>query len=111
MTAFYAFAGINHFRSPEMYVTMMPPYLPAPEILHLVAGGVEILVAIMFWVTALRKWASYLTIALLVAFLSVHIYHLQIGGLPGQPDLPPWGLWVRLGLQGVLIMWAWWHRK
>jgi uncharacterized membrane protein len=111
MTAFYAVGGINHFVNPQVYPPMMPPYLPMPEVLHLVAGGVEIAVAIMFWIAPLRRWAAYVTIALLAAFLTVHVYHLQLGAFPGNPDIPTWGLWVRLVFQGLFMAWAWWHRK
>lgn len=113
ITAFFGLGGINHFLNPAFYLNLMPPYFPMPELLNYASGAVEILVAILFWIPAYRKIASYTTIAMLISFFTVHIYHLQIGGvLPdGTVFLSMWGLWFRIAMQFVFILWAWWHRK
>ncbi len=112
MCLFYGYAGLNHFLSPSFYLGMMPPYFPFPEFLNYLSGGVEIIVAILFFFPAYRKIASYTTIAMLISFFTVHIYHIQVGGvMEGMPPIPIWGLWFRIVMQFVLIAWAWWHRK
>lgn len=111
MTLFYLLGGINHLLNPGQYLAMMPPWLPAPEVLNYLSGLVEIAVAILFWLPAYRRIAAYVTIAMLTAFLSVHIYHIQIGGLPGINGVPAWGLWLRLIFQSAFMVWAWWHRE
>ena len=41
MGAFYAFAGINHFVSPDFYMQIMPPYLGAHRELVELSGVAE----------------------------------------------------------------------
>ena len=45
--AIFIFAGFNHFRDPEFYLRIMPPYLPWPSALHLTAGFFELLLGVM----------------------------------------------------------------
>jgi uncharacterized membrane protein len=111
LVAFMAVAGLSHFLRPEAYPPLMPPYLPRPELLHLVAGGLELMAAGMFLFPRTRRWAAYLTLGLLLSFFTVHIYHLQLGYFPGPLAAPLWLLWARLPIQGLLMAWAWWHRR
>ena len=41
MAAIYFLAGLNHLRVPEMYMQMMPPYLPQTYVLVIVSGLIE----------------------------------------------------------------------
>jgi uncharacterized membrane protein len=111
MSLFYLGGGINHFISPQTYVPLMPPYLPNPELLQAIAGGVEIVVAIGFWIPRFRYAVALVTIAMLTAFMTVHVYHLQLGQVPGIPTVPMWVLWARVPMQFAFAAWAWWHRK
>lgn len=113
LTAFFGYGGVNHFLNPDFYLNMMPPYFPEPAFLNYASGAAEIVVAILFWLPAYRKIASYTTIAMLISFLTVHIYHIQVGGvLPNVAEaIPIWGLWLRIVMQFVFMLWAWWHRK
>jgi uncharacterized membrane protein len=111
MSLFYFGAGLNHFLNPATYVSIMPPYIPMPELMQAVAGGVEILVAIAFWIPRTRFLSALVTIAMLAAFMTVHVYHLQLGQLPGVPDVPLAVLWARVPLQFAFAAWAWWHRR
>ena len=105
----YTAAGINHFRIPAFYISIIPSYLPYPEILNIVAGIFEILFALMLIYKPTRKIAAWGIIALLIAFIPVHTAMLNGHTmLNGKPVLPVWA-WVRLFFQPVLIMWAWWH--
>jgi uncharacterized membrane protein len=107
----YTAAGINHFRISAFYISIIPSYLPYPEILNIVAGIFEILFALMLIYKPTRKIAAWGIIALLIAFLPVHIAMLSGHSmLNGKPVLPVWA-WVRLFFQPVLIAWAWWHTK
>lgn len=106
----YALAGINHFISPASYIKIIPPYLPFPETLNLLAGIFELLFAMLLIPVKTRKLAAYGIILMLIAFLPVHISMvadapLQLGSLTVTPLLA----WVRLViLQPLLIAWAWW---
>ena len=42
MSAFYVFGGINHFLSPEMYLKIMPAYIPYHAFMVNLSGLIEI---------------------------------------------------------------------
>jgi len=44
---FYLLAGINHFRNPASYLRIIPPYIPYPTLANILAGGFEVLFALM----------------------------------------------------------------
>ena len=100
----FVLAGANHFRSPETYLKIMPPYLPWHRELVLVSGGFEIALGALLLVPHVSWLAAWGLIALLIAIFPANIYlyqHQEI--LPGPPLLHL----LRLPLQGVLIWWAW----
>ncbi|MEO8172938.1 MAG: MauE/DoxX family redox-associated membrane protein [Sediminibacterium sp.] len=109
---FYIAAGINHFRNPEIYYTLIPPYLPEHSTINSIAGVAEIVLGTFILFNATRKWAVYGIVLMLLAFIPAHIYHIQMKGcLPGL-CFPEWVAWMRLLLlHPLLIAWAWWYRK
>jgi uncharacterized membrane protein len=101
-------AGANHFRSPDMYMKIMPPYLPFHRELVLVSGAFEIILGGLLLVPHLSWLAAWGLIVLLIAIFPANIYlyqHQEI--LPGPPLLHL----LRLPVQGVLIWWAWLYTK
>ena len=110
---FYLSSGINHFRNPEFYSGLIPPYLLFHESINVLAGMAEILLALLLLIIRTRKIAAYGIIVLLVAFIPAHIYFIQIGScIPNGLCVPPWLGWVRLlVMQPLLIAWAAWYRK
>lgn len=106
----YLLAGINHFVHPASYIKIIPPYLPMPAVLNILAGVFEVLFALMLIFERTRKLAAYGIILMLIAFLPVHIdmvtrAPLQLGSITVTPLLA----WIRLiVLQPLLIAWAWW---
>ncbi len=113
MSAFYMFAGVNHFRNPEFYAGLIPPYLPNPDLINTASGVAEILLGALLLFSKTRKIAAVGIIAMLIAFVPAHVYHIQTGGCPTEELCAPlWATWVRLlVLQPLLIVWAWWNRK
>jgi len=105
MAAFYAIAGFNHFKNPKFYLSLMPKFFPAPNLLNQLSGIAEIVFAIGLLFTPTRQISSYLIIALLISFYAVHIPHLIHP--PKIAEGKYWFLIVRLFLQIVLIYWAW----
>jgi uncharacterized membrane protein len=108
----YLAAGANHFVHPQGYYRIIPSYLPYPVLLNILAGLLEILFALMILRPKTRKVASYGIILMLIAFLPVHVTMLinaplRVGNLLVTPTIA----WVRLLLQPVLMLWAYWHRK
>lgn len=113
MTAFYILAGINHFRNPAVYYTIIPSYLPNPVLINIVSGIAEILLGLLLIFPKTRKWGAYGIILLLIAFIPAHICMIQNGWCMSNGFcLPAWATWIRLfPLQFLLIWWAWTNRK
>ncbi|OUS18641.1 hypothetical protein A9Q93_03615 [Nonlabens dokdonensis] len=106
--AFYAFAGIMHFITPEVYLKVIPDWLGNKILLNYAAGAVEIAVAVLALIRTTRKFAGYLAIAMLAAFIISHVYFIQIGSCAGDLCIPEWIGYFRLILiHPLLIYWAW----
>jgi uncharacterized membrane protein len=110
---FYLAAGVNHFRSPDSYYRIIPPYIPYPVFVNILAGCFELLFGAMLIFPKTRRIAAWGIILMLLAFLPVHIS--MIGNAPlklGNLLVTPFIAWVRLiVLQPLLILWAWWYTK
>ena len=105
MAVLYIVAGVNHFISPQIYVKIIPPYLPAPEVLNYAAGAAEVMLGIGLLFPLTRPWAAWGIIALLIAVFPANLYMYQ----QHLSSFPSWLLLARLPLQLVLIAWAWWY--
>jgi uncharacterized membrane protein len=104
----FVLAGANHFRSPDMYMKIMPPYLPFHRALVLISGAFEIALGALLLVPQVSWLAAWGLIALLIAIFPANIYLYQHQEfLPG----PPFVHLLRLPFQGVLIWWAWLYTK
>ena len=110
---FYVAAGANHFLNPDFYFGLIPPYLPWPVTINIVAGVVEIVFGFMLLVPSLRRLASYGIVAMLVAFIPSHIYFIEIGScIEGGLCTTPLVAWVRLVvIHPILIWWAFVYRS
>jgi uncharacterized membrane protein len=104
LAAFFIAAGANHFLNPELYLSMMPPWLPAPEALNLISGAAEIAGGIGMLIPRLRRASAIGLILLLLAVFPAN-RHLAIHGWPGM-DIPGWALWLRLPFQLAFIAWV-----
>jgi uncharacterized membrane protein len=112
IAGFYVLAGINHFRSPDSYIRIIPAYLPAPHLLNLLAGIFEIVFGLMLIFKQTRKMAAWGIILMLIAFLPVHIdmiIHAPV--MLGNFKVTSLIAWLRIPLQELLILWAWWYTR
>ena len=99
-------AGAMHFVAPKAYVRIVPRALPAPEALVVISGICEILGGLGLLVPSTRPWAAWGLIALFVAVFPANV-NMAVNRIGfGRTPPPPWLLWARLPLQGVLIAWA-----
>ncbi len=104
----FVLAGINHFISPEAYLPLIPPYFPEPELINLLSGLLEVLFGAGLLFEKYRRVSAYGIIALMIAFIPAHVYHIQMDGCVSETIcIPIWAAWIRLiVLQPFLILWA-----
>jgi uncharacterized membrane protein len=105
MTLLYVAAGINHFIHPDMYLQMMPPYLPWHTALVSISGICEIVFALLLLPVSTRKWGAWCIILLLVAVFPANIQMSINYARAANPDF--WLTLLRLPIQILLIGWAW----
>jgi uncharacterized membrane protein len=107
LALFFVAAGLNHFRAPEVYFGMMPPWLPWPLAMIAISGAAEVLGGIGLLVPATRRLAGWGLIALLIAVFPANVHVALQGKMPGF-DFSPTVLWARLPFQAVAIAAVWW---
>ena len=107
LAAFFVVAGANHFRTPPLYLGMMPPWLPWPLALVYISGAAEILGGIGALVPFVRRFSGWGLIALLIVVFPANLHVAMQGHMPGF-DFSPLTLWLRLPMQLVLMAWVWW---
>jgi uncharacterized membrane protein len=110
LVSLYSLGGLNHFLSANVYLQIMPAYLPFPKELVVISGFVEILLAAFLLLPVTRKLAGWTIGLMLITFLSVHIQMIvdapvRIGVITVTPALA----WIRLALQPVLVAWVIWN--
>ena len=59
----FVLAGANHFRSPDMYMKIMPPYLPFHRPLVLISGVFEMVLGALLLVPSVSWLAAWGLIA------------------------------------------------
>ncbi len=108
MAAFYVYTGVMHFAKPKPFLRIVPPYLPAHDLLVALSGVAEIAVGIGLLIPATRVWAAWGLVALLIAVFPANAYMAY-----GEKftAISPWIRWGRLPLQAVLIWWAYQYTR
>jgi uncharacterized membrane protein len=111
LAVLFVFAGSFHFIAPQLYLKIVPPYLPAHLPIVYISGAAEILGGIGLLIRFTRQAAAWGLVVLLIAVLPANIYmataHLPIPGVMGQS----WAQWLRIPLQLPLIYWAWLYTR
>lgn len=109
---FFIIAGLNHFNVPEVYLKIIPPYLPFPEFLNYLSGAIEIVCGALLLFPATRRAGAAGIIALLIVLLPAHIYMIQLAPFNlGNLHVTPLIAWLRLPIQLMLIWWAYKYYK
>ena len=104
LSAFFIAAGANHFLNPDIYLSMMPPWLPAREMMNQISEGAEVAGGLGILIPRTRRAAAIGLILLLLAVFPANL-HVALHGWPGT-DIPRWALWLRLPFQLALIAWV-----
>lgn len=105
----FIFAGVKHFTNTDFFMSIMPPYLPWHLAIVYISGVVEIILGIALLVKKLQTIAAWGLIALLIAVFPANI-HMAINS-ELYPQFSSTALYIRLVLQGVLVLWAYWYTK
>jgi uncharacterized membrane protein len=104
----FLLAASAHFFAPHALAEMLPPFVPARQLLIYLTGVLELALAVGIALPATRRLAGLAAIATLVAFFPANIYaafaHVEVGGHAWGPVY----LLIRAPLQALLIAWAWW---
>ncbi|WP_034059710.1 DoxX family protein [Lacinutrix jangbogonensis] len=107
MATLYIFAGLMHFIKPEIYLRVMPLYLPQHKRLVVLSGIAEIILGIGLCIPVLKTVSIYAIIAMLVVFLLIHYYMLT--SEKASTGIPKWILLFRIPLQFGLMYWAYYY--
>ncbi len=101
--------GILHFVTPEPFLKIVPPQLPAAMALVLLSGAFEVLLGLALLPQRTRKWAGWGLIALYLAVFPANL-HMAINNISFDEAEPisPVVLWGRLPFQLLFIIWAYW---
>ncbi len=112
MAGFYVVGGFNHLMNPDFYVAIMPPGLPNPEWLNVLAGLAEIVLGIYVLEPRVRVLAAWGIIALLVAIFPANVWvAMENFGSDGPGTGNAVFNYVRLPFQALFIAWAWWYTR
>ena len=101
--------GIDHFRRPEWYVEIVPPFLTYKLELVLISGVAELILGFMLLLPKMRFIAGNGLILLLVLVYPANIYLAYTNG--AALDTSPLIAWGRLPIQFVFIGIAYLHSK
>lgn len=105
IAAIFVGSGTLHLVKPAMFVSIVPPWLPAPLALVLISGVCEILGAAGVLLLPTRVAAGWGLIALLVAVFPANIQMLVHAHARHASGAWQAALVARLPLQVMLIYW------
>ncbi len=103
--AFMVVAGLNHFRVPDFYLGIMPPWLPAHGALVFWSGVAEVVAGVAVLIPRIRREAGWFAIAVLLGVFPANLWMAVDPTI--WPELPTWSRWARLPFQAFFIWWAW----
>jgi uncharacterized membrane protein len=109
LATMFVFTAISHFAPMRRdLVAMVPPGLPRPDLLVSLTGLMELAGAVGLLFEATRWWAAWGVIALMFAMFPANV-SAALRGIPfrGRRATP---FWVRLPMQILFIVWAWFVR-
>jgi len=103
MALLYVLAGINHFRKPELYYKIIPPFLTNKKFINELTGSLEIMLGIYLCIPVFSNLAAISLIVLLILIFPSNVY--MATNEKAHLGIPKWILYMRLPFQMVLILW------
>jgi uncharacterized membrane protein len=109
LATMFCFTAIAHFAPTRKdLIAMVPPSFPKPGLLVMITGILELAGAIGLLLAPTRLWAAWGLVLLLLAMFPANVSAVRRGvTLRGNAATP---LWIRLPMQVLFILWAWWVR-
>lgn len=107
MAAFYLIAGINHYRKPQLYTKIIPAFIPEKRYVNEFIGGTQIFLALFLCLPMFTSLAAWSLIPLLILIFPANINMLV--NKEASLGLPKWLLIIRLPIQILLILWAYYY--
>jgi uncharacterized membrane protein len=108
---FLVAAGVAHLVAPDPFLAQTPTFLPARRTIVLVSGLVEIALGVALLVVRRRRAAlGWIVAAFFVAILPGNV-HQAVAGVDAFGLNSPAARWTRVGLQPLLVWWAWWATR
>lgn len=105
LAALFLFAGTVHLRDPDLFLPVMPPWIPAHRACILISGVFELLggVGLLVPLRPVQLATGWGLTLLLIAVFPANIYmavaHVKVHGFPAHE----WMAWARLAFQPVFI--------
>jgi uncharacterized membrane protein len=98
-------AGTLHFVIPRTYEAIVPDYLPAHRELVAASGVAEMLGGAGVLASRTRRPAGWWLIATMLAVFPANV-NMAVERERFR-RFPPWALWLRLPIQGLIVAWIW----
>lgn len=113
LAALFFISGIGHFARNDMYLRLMPPYLPYHSELVALSGVVEAVLGLLLLVPRTQRIAAWGLMATLVAIFPANVHAAMTAGTPNEamPGVSVTLAWLRLPIQPLLILWAYWYTQ
>ena len=109
VVTFFFVGGVGHFTSTDMFVSIMPPYIPFHLEVVYITGVMEIGAALCLLFAKARYWTGNFLFVFTIAVTPANIHMFQHPEL--FPDIEPVFLSVRLLLQVVLLAVIWFSTR
>ena len=113
LAALFLFAGVVHLRAPDLFMPVMPPWIPFHRACILISGVFELLggLGLLIPERTIQLMAGWGLTLLLIAVFPANVYmavaHVKVHGFPAHE----WMAWARLALQPIFIAGVLWVTK
>lgn len=113
LAALFIISGIGHLARGDMYLRLMPPYLPYHSELVALSGVVEAVLGLLLLVTRTQRIAAWGLMVTLLAIFPANVHAAMTAGTPNEamPSVSVTLAWLRLPIQPLLILWAYWYTR
>ena len=106
LAGLFVTAGVLHFVRTDVFVGIVPPYLPAPKLLVYLSGAFEIIGGLGLLIPKFRRVACWGLILLLIAVFPANVFMATDPDRFVNAGIPLWAIYLRLPFQGVLVLWV-----